>query len=275
MRHDLATSWTLITVTFNSADKLAKYWSHERPENVEWIVVDNNSSDSTIEVAESLGAQVIIMNENKGFSAANNVGLKRASGDYVAFVNPDARVDYSSLDELATVAKESRGIVSPQLVNDDSTLQPNGRGIPRFISKLNNRIEFSRRLSDDYTLYADESETKNTFWLIGAAICAERSVFEELLGWNERYFLYYEDKDICCRAHLAGYPVLLHGNSRWVHGWARETSSFKLRPWLYEARSASTFYSSYPELFLGIINKRNRFATAARKSNTSWTGSPS
>lgn len=275
MDHTPRPKWSIITVTYNSSAKLKRYWRSAVPADVEWIVVDNASTDETVATARKLGASVLTLEANVGFSAANNIGLKAARGDYIAFVNPDASVAYESLDEIARVVDTTGGLVAPQLVNDDGTPQPNGRGIPRVISKINNRIRFSEKLKREYTIYAAPGEIKNVFWITGAVVCSTRVIFEDLGGWNEEYFLYFEDVDLCCRAHIKGIPVIVYGDVKWTHGWARDNASFKLRPWLHELKSAVKFYRKYPGLANGLFVSASRFSDVHANSSAVWTRSHS
>jgi GT2 family glycosyltransferase len=251
--------WTLITVTYNSELALRRFFQGNPPlANVEWIVVDNASADSSVEVAREYGARVIALQENLGFAAANNVGLRASQGQYVGFVNPDVGVNFCDLARLRDHL-ESNGdrLLAPQLVNTDGSLQPNGRGVPTLLRKLGNRI--GRGSSDGYQLYAVDSRDLYVSWVIGAAVFSHRRTFERLGGWDERFFVYYEDHDLGLRAWAAGIPVVVTGGVRWMHGWARETLGFKLRPWLLEGHGAVMFFSRYPGLLLSarLLGRRH------------------
>lgn len=243
--------WTLITVTYNSASTLRSLFA-PCPADVEWIVVDNGSTDDSAAVARSLGAaQVIELTDNRGFGAANNVGFAAANGRYVAFINPDVTVDYADLPALAARIDDGGGLVSPQLINPDGSLQPNGRGMPLLTNKVLNRLRTPDKGEDTYLIYSPEAAEKYVFWLMGASIAGTVEELRPLGPWDERFFLYYEDSDIGIRAWKAGLTVRLHGDAQWVHGWARETKTFRLRPWLREIASMARFYSRYPELLVG------------------------
>lgn len=263
----VSASWSIVTVTFNSAEKLRQFWTTPIPENVQWIVVDNNSTDDSAAVARELGAAVVIVAErNLGFSAANNAGLKHAVHDYVAFVNPDVSVKFEDLPELAERIKRRGGLVSPQLLNNDGSLQPNGRGAPLLFHKILNRITGGKRLADSYLLFADPGHERSVVWLIGAVVAGRAETFAALAGWDERYFLYYEDKDISLRAWRSGYSVVLCGQFQWTHGWARETTKLRFMPWVREIASMTTFYSRYPEFIFGGAESRDPRAVRAAGS---------
>src|SRR5690606_22918973 len=112
------TKLSLITVTYNSAEVLREYWTQDLGPEIEWIVVDNASSDDSAGVARELGADhVVRLPRNVGFSAANNVGAALASGEALGFMNPDVRVVPESAIELADRALRDAVVIAPQLLN--------------------------------------------------------------------------------------------------------------------------------------------------------------
>lgn len=240
--------WTFVTVTFNNAAQLRTSWSNLDLANCRWLVVDNNSSDNSAAVAESLGAEVIRRTDNRGFSASNNTGLSHVKSEWVAFVNPDLRPNVDSLDRLRSISSAHSALVAPQLINPDGSLQPNARGFPTVPQKLANRGLCSQRIDTSrYTQMQFEGPTYIA-WAMGAAVCGPRTLFEKLGGWDQQYFIYYEDHDLGLRSWIANHPVILDPASQWVHAWQRETNSLKLTPWKHEMRSAVKFYRQYPEL---------------------------
>jgi N-acetylglucosaminyl-diphospho-decaprenol L-rhamnosyltransferase len=251
---------SLITVTYNSSATLRRFWgTNPLPADVEWIVVDNASTDGSAEVAESLGARVIRLDRNMGFSHANNLGAAAASGNFLGFVNPDVSVIFEDLPGLMLVASQRNALVSPQLVNPDGSRQPNGRGYPLLVDKVRNRLGREKELTGRYLLYSPNDEPRAVVWLMGATIFATRSAFERVGGWDDYFFLYYEDKDICLRAWDRGLRVLLAPDARWVHGWARETTSARTTPWKREIASMAKFYRRYPRFLLwrGAAQRRS------------------
>lgn len=251
--------WSIITVAYNSADVLRRHWASPLPNGVEWIVVDNDSSDSSAETARELGARVIELEKNLGFSAANNRGLKTAEGSYIAFVNPDVVVDWPTLDRLEALIDATGGLVSPQLLNPDGSSQPNGRGAPSLMNKIRNRTGSGS--GSTYQVVANKGQTKYVAWLIGAVVAGAADTVQRLGGWDESYFLYYEDKDLSLRAWRNGVPVLVDGDISWRHSWARATKHFAWAPWKREVASAFTFYRREPRLLVtSSPSKRNRLA---------------
>lgn len=241
---------SLITVTYNSSEDLLEHWSSPLPEGVEWIVVDNNSSDDSAGVAEKLGAKVVRLPRNVGFSGANNVGSALSDSPCLIFVNPDVRVEGEEARALGRRAIELQALVAPQLINSDGTRQENGRALPFLYRKF---LHFFGGASSQrtYEIFAEPGELVRASWVIGAAVAVPRFVFEKVGGWDSRFFIYYEDSDLCMRASAAGYPTLIDGSVRWEHAWARATrKSINLASWKFEWRSACTFYRRYPGLLL-------------------------
>lgn len=244
--------WTLITVTYNSAQVLDKYWRGNRPPaDVEWIVADNASTDDSVSVARALGARVARVSRNVGFSRANNIAFEQARGEFVAFINPDVRPKFDDLMTLERALGVGRAtIVGPQLTNEDGSLQPNGRGMPFLRDKIAHRLH-PATVNGSYLRTADQGEDLDVAWLMGAAVAGRRDWLARLGPWDPRYFIYYEDHELGLRNASAGGVTRLVGEVRWIHGWARETNRLSLRPWLREFSSFIKFYSRHPRFLIG------------------------
>ncbi len=244
---------SLITVTYNSANDLKEFWNSFDGLLAEWIVVDNASTDGSAEIATRLGARVIELPENVGFSAANNRGVEAANTDVLIFVNPDVRVTRPGLDDLVELLSLRGGLLAPQLVNADGSLQENGRAMPYPHRKLAHMFLPNGKISKGYSRFAKPGETVAVPWVMGAALAMNRKDFEAIGGWNDLYFIYYEDADICLRSWKHGIEVNLAGSVNWVHGWARETArSFSWRIWKFEIVSAVKFYLTHPSSVLPL-----------------------
>lgn len=254
---------SIITVTYNNAEILARHWTKFASDESEWIVVDNASTDGTADVAAGLGATVIRLDQNVGFSAANNVGVRSSSGDILHFINPDVTISSRGIRVLAETAESSRGIVAPQLRNYDGSLQANGRGLPFPHHKILHRHIKPKWATARYLRFASAGEIKLVCWVIGAAVSMTRETFVHIGGWDARYFIYYEDSDICLRAWMAQRSVSLIGDVIWTHGWQRATLKAKREPWKHEIRSATKFYARFPDLVIPGIARRSLAAMTA------------
>ncbi|MEU8216292.1 glycosyltransferase family 2 protein [Micromonospora taraxaci] len=257
--------WSVITVTYNSADTLRRCWGGTH-KPYEWIVVDNCSADDSVAVAEELGARVIRLPENVGFSKANNVGVRQASGAYVLFANPDLEIGPDGFSTMQRHLDVHGGLVAPQLIGTDGVAQPNGRGFPYATAKLGNRkIWPLSRMHASYRVVANPGESVYVAWVMGAAVAARTADFTAMGGWNDRFFLYYEDHELGLRAWRHGMPVALLGDVRWTHHWARATNSFQWsRAHTLELQSARTFFGMFPEFLIGLPTAARRNPQAAR-----------
>lgn len=244
--------WTIITVCFNSARHLNARWKSIPEAGGRWIVLDNCSSDGSAELAKDLGAEVVRLPSNIGFARANNVALKMVNSVFVAFVNPDVWIDYDTFERLGISCTERRALVAPQLVNLDGSTQANGRGMPYLFDKLAHRnLKLPGSRLDEYLADgANKLEPYFVTWVIGAAVCGRRVDVLAAGGWDERYFLYYEDHQLGLDAWRAGIPVMLDPGVRWIHEWERATMRWEIRPWRREIASAVRFYARHPFLVL-------------------------
>ncbi|MFG1839540.1 glycosyltransferase family 2 protein [Micromonospora sp. NPDC049175] len=260
--------WSVVTVTYNSADTLRRCWGGAKP--YEWIVVDNDSADDSVAVAEELGARVIRLPENVGFSKANNVGVRQAAGEYVLFANPDLEIEPAGFVTMQRHLDLHGGLVAPQLLGTDGIPQPNGRGFPYATAKLGNRkIWPLSQMHANYRVVADPGEAVYVAWVMGAAVAARTADFVAMGGWNERFFLYYEDHELGLRAWRHDMPVVLLGDVRWTHHWARATNSFQWsRAHTLELQSARTFFGLFPEFVVGLPTAARRNPQAARLIGT-------
>ena len=260
---------SIITVTYNSASVLREFWREYGHSLGEWIVVDNASSDDSVDVARELGARVIAMSDNVGFSRANNRGVQEATGDVLIFCNPDIRVTREGIEQLADQASAEDVIVAPQLLNADGTLQENGRGAPYPHRKVLHMLGGQATQEDRYSRLARGAELVPVVWVMGAALAMSRNTFTRIGGWDESYFIYYEDADICLRALHDGVQTYVDGNTRWTHGWARETArGLSWRAWRHEVSSASRFYLSHLYLLIPIGRRARRTRSADQQGHT-------
>lgn len=253
----MRSEWSIVTVTHNSANDLARFSVTYNTDDPAWIVVDNKSTDATISVAASLGSRnVIELGRNQGFSKANNIGLELVETKYVAFVNPDVTVELKSFDDLNLDLLENGSIVAPQLQFLSGENQPNGRNFPFLFYKVSNRLGFLTKWRSAYQIFASSNQVQEVPWVIGAVVMGKTETFRNLGGWPERYFLYYEDTALSLEVRKSGGAVHLLGDHKWVHGWKRETSKFRLKPWMRELSSMIKFYCDFP-IFLGLPSRKS------------------
>lgn len=141
---------------------------------------------------------------NGGFAYAMNEGLKIATGEVLVIMNPDVKVREGLRDMLTYFLLHDKiGIIAPKIVNKSDVIQDSFRN---FITPLNFVGRHLKRLSQKAEVHVGK-EPRCVDWVIGAFMMTRRSVYEEIGGLDNRYFMYCEDMDWCKRAHRAGYDV--------------------------------------------------------------------
>ena len=205
-------NYSIVVVTWECADYLtALVASMNRwlDGSQELVVVDNASSDDPAAALEAWrGPKAFArLDENRGFGAANNVGVRMASGNTVVLLNPDCELVDASLDDLARAALELGVLVGPRVLNPDGSWQPSASGLPVgfwpwFQVLVPGRISPSaiRRRIEPWRL---KRRTK-VAWLTGACLAAPRSLLEDLGPFDGSIHLYSEDMELGLRAGKGG-----------------------------------------------------------------------
>lgn len=185
---------------------------------VEIIVVDNNSGDGTREIAENLeGIKLIKNDRNIGFGKANNIGIQLAKGKYIFISNPDIFVYDNVLETLYDFMEENHkaGICAPKLLYPDDSDMHGARMWPKhFATPLAQRSFFGqtawgRKVSSEYVLEADTQNLAHPVpWIVGAAMFIRKTALEKVgKCFDERYFIYCEDTDLCREFWQKGHEV--------------------------------------------------------------------
>ena len=174
-------------------------------QETELILVDNGSTDGSADtVAQNFPqVQVIHSEKNRGFGWGNNVGARRARGEYLVFLNPDTIVEPGWLEALIAALESDPqcGLATSRILLLDD---------PRRINTCGNDVHCTgltlcRGMGKDRAAFPDQTEVGA---VSGAAFAVRRQVFETLEGFDETFFLYVEDTDLSWRARLAGYQCL-------------------------------------------------------------------
>jgi N-acetylglucosaminyl-diphospho-decaprenol L-rhamnosyltransferase len=185
-----------------------------RPPQV--VVVDNGSTDgSAAAVARSL-PKVTVLNPgaNVGYARAANVGIAATDAPIVAVCNPDLEVrGGTAVAVLRRLAAEpGLGAVGPMIRNTDGTIYPSARSVPRVGDAVGHGLvglvwrtnPFTRRYRQ---LDADPGRPREVDWVSGAAVWLRRDALADVGGWDERYFMYVEDVDLCLQLRQRGWRI--------------------------------------------------------------------
>ena len=184
----------------------------------EIIVVDNASTDGTAEVARRHRPAVRFIAEpaNRGFGAGCNIGLGRATGEYVLFLNPDTAAAPDSIGRMLARASEHAelGFVGPRLLEWEGGVQRHVRSFPTFRTALHQHTILGTLglFGKDYSVYRrrdfDYTRSARVDQISGAAMLGRRETVRRLGGFDERFFMYYEEVDLCLRMKQEGLAIM-------------------------------------------------------------------
>jgi N-acetylglucosaminyl-diphospho-decaprenol L-rhamnosyltransferase len=163
--------------------------------------------------------------ENKGFGAGNNAGMRTATGRWYLLLNSDAWLDAGALDALVEFAEShpDAAVVGPRLLNPDRTLQRSVRGFPSvwriateyvFLRKLAPR---SRALNAFYAGGFEHDEAREAEFLMGSVLFVRPEAVAAVGGFDERYFMFSEETDWCYRFREAGWKVWFFPGAEAIH----------------------------------------------------------
>lgn len=234
-----------IVVNYNAGPLLERCVAAASPQVGELFVIDNASTDNSIEtlvVALSFGLRVIHNPYNLGFAAACNIGIRHATGEFVLFLNPDCTLAPNTVARLVEVldAEPRAGMVGGLLLNPDGTEQGGGRrAIPtpwRAFVRGFGLYRLARRwprLFFDFHLHRQPlpSEPIEVEAISGAFMLVRRAAIDSVGLWDEGYFLHCEDLDWCLRFRRQGWKILFVPSARATHQLGVSSRS---RPWFVE-----------------------------------------
>ena len=212
---------------------------------METVYVDNCSTDGSVGWLRENYPQVkvIVNTEPLGFGENNNKGVMASRGDYIGIVNPDIVLRQGSINSIMNKAKEmAGGIICPQLLNPDGSVQYSVRKfvtlkmmLQRWMSWENDDSNYSS-VREYLCKDIDQTRTQEVDWAMGAAMFMSRDTYAQLGGFDQRYFLYMEDEDLCLRAWKQGIPVVYYPEAKMVHNHLRGSTHLSKKT-LYHLQS--------------------------------------
>jgi N-acetylglucosaminyl-diphospho-decaprenol L-rhamnosyltransferase len=209
------TPMAVVIVNFNARDHLrACLASVEREAPDDTVVVDTSSTDGSAEmVAAEYGWARLVRCQNRGYGAAANRGVNETSADFVLLLNSDTVLSAGSLRALSDYldAHGEVGLAGPRLVNPDGTLQPSCYLFLSPLEALKART-FLRQLLANVPVFGEwpiwpHDRARSVPWVKGAALAIRREAFAAVGGFDESYFMYFEEIDLAHRLWAAGWNV--------------------------------------------------------------------
>lgn len=216
-----------VVVNYNAASHLVACVESLLGEGLDpVVVVDNDSVDGSREIlaASGLPARFIPTGRNLGYGGGANVGIRATTSDLVLVCNADLVVEPGLLGRLAAALEEDPrlGIAGPRLRNPDGSLYPSARTFPALGDAIGHAflglVAPRNRWSARYKMLGWDHATRTEVdWVSGACFLARRSTLAELAGFDEAYFMYSEDVDLCWRAWKAGWRVVYEPAAAALH----------------------------------------------------------
>jgi GT2 family glycosyltransferase len=251
---------SIVIVTYNServiSSCLSSIMNHKTDLTYEVIVVDNSSTDKTKQiVSQYTSVQLINSSKNVGFSKANNIGIREANGKYIMILNPDVLLTDYCLDSLVVSLEEctSRSMVAPKLIYPSGEVQESVRRFPNLVVQLLGRIPLLRYIvKKEHKKYLmsnwDHNQSTNVDWVIGAAMLSTSSYLKEIGMFDEDFFLYFEDLDLCYRFYKKGYKVFYNSEVSVYHEYQRSSTRKVNKLTFIHVSSLIKFYRKHSEL---------------------------
>jgi N-acetylglucosaminyl-diphospho-decaprenol L-rhamnosyltransferase len=191
----------------------------------EVIIVDNRSTDNSVDlIREKFSAFELICHEtNAGFGKANNLAVARARSEYLLFLNTDTILTEHTPRILLEYLQQHPdvGAIGSRITFEDGSYQLSFGKLPSLIVELLDKIRYAlaRKWHHLFSgIYNRQYSTaREVGWVTGACLMMRRDVFEKIGGFDESFFMYFEDKDICKRVREAGFKVVYYPNTSLIH----------------------------------------------------------
>ncbi len=251
-----------VLVNYNSGSELERALRSIADEltGVRWegVVVDNASADESAKAVAAFAPVRLLRNsENVGFGRGVNQGVRETTAPYVLIMNPDCRLVAGAMATLRAELDRHEGcaIVGPRILDPDGSIQGSARGDPDMLTGLFGRTAMLRRhlpflpvarrnvVVDDVIRSGEPSMPVE--WLSGACMLARREAFEAVKGFDDRYFLYWEDADLCRRLRARGYHVRYVPSASAIHRVGHSTRTARVASIRAFHDSAYLYYATH------------------------------
>lgn len=270
---------SIVIVNYNTRDLLRdclrSIYSSQGDFHYEVIVVDNCSPDDSVEMVrqEFPQAKLIASEINRGYAYANNLGLRQAQGHYLLLLNPDTVLPPTALQGMLDFMEEhpDAGVAGPKLVLADGSLDlACRRGFPTLDVAFYRLVGLSKRYPNSprynrYNLgYLDPNQVAEVDSVVGAFMCIRREALDQAGLFDERFFMYAEDIDLCYRikvdhgwkVYYNPVVVVTHYKAQSTRKrFARMTIEFYRAMWLFHKKhfARRTFFLINWVTALGLI----------------------
>ena len=287
----------IVIVNWNAGSQLAACLASladcQDPASLRVVVVDNASSDGSVDALalpdlERRGLAVTVLRnaDNLGFARACNQGAALGSADAILFLNPDTEVSRDGIAQARAVldAQGRTGIVGARLVDEAGETHRTCARTPTAASLVAHTLFldrlFPRLFASHFQLEWDHADTRPVDAVMGAFLMIRRSLFARLGGFDERFFVYWEDADLCTRTNAAGFHVCHAAQAVIRHRGQGTTEAVKDRRLFYFLRAQTLYAEKHHGRVVSIcvlaaafvVNLPVRFARALLRGGSGDAG---
>jgi GT2 family glycosyltransferase len=270
--------FTFIIVTFNSANLIPacvqSIRSASSKSSHEIIIADNASSDATLEVVSNFANVTLIKNaSNLGFAKAVNHAAALAKGKYIFLLNPDAVLEPACLDHLAKFLRDhpDAAIAGCRLKNEGDGTEQRSVWKPPTLGGLIAEMFLPYGLSLPMVTESS-APSRQVPSVTGAAMIIRKDVFESCGGFDDEFFLYYEDVDLCLRARVQGLKIYIVADAVVSHrlGGSSKDNPANFFRMFYTARLK--YYQKHHPVSSGVVSTIVRSGILVRYAAYSLLG---
>ena len=200
-------------------------YSSDKTQTKEWSMPKQKTIFLKQELKQKLDIKTIQAKKNLGFAAGNNLGIKIAQGKYILILNPDIAIVSNVLEKMFEFMENypKVGVCGPKLINPDGSVQYSRRRFPSWRIPLYRRtflgkLPFAKKTLN-YYLMTEKNHNNNqkVDWLFGACLMIRKKVIDQIGAFDERFFMYFEDLDLCRRIWQTGFEVYYLAEVEMIH----------------------------------------------------------
>lgn len=221
--------------------------------NIEIIVVDNASTDKSVETIKIYFPQTVLIenHDNRGFGAANNQGIKISKAEYVLLLNPDTIVLPDALTNMVKFMETERdaGIVGCKILETDGTINTSVRKFPTLFTEITHLISTKKKNSTELSQERfDYNKTCEVDSLSGCCLLIRKESIRNIGYFDEEYFMYADDIDVCYRMKKSNFKVFYFSDAQVVHHGGKSSEQAGFRTSVESFKSIRKYFKKHHNL---------------------------